>query len=165
MKKLISMLTAALLLLTFGLFAIGSGSSEGTTENQGNGSAATETSKGNLGNYNIEIKSCRISKDYSGKKVVIVKYGFTNYGDEAASFTVAVEDGVFQNGIGLTKAVILDDSANYNSDDQLKEIKKDATLDVEVAYELNDETTDITVEVSEWISLSDKTVTKTFSIA
>lgn len=165
MKKIVSMLIAVLLLATFGLFALGSSSGEDTTEDQGSGTAATDTAKANLGDYNIEIKSCRMAENYSGKKVVIVKYGFTNYDDEPASFSVAIKDSVFQDGIGLNEAYMLSDSANYSSDNQLKEIKKDATLDVEVAYELNDETTDITVEVSEWISLSDKTVTKTFTIA
>lgn len=165
MKKLTSMLIAILLLATFGLFALGSGSSEGGTEDQGSGSASTETAKANLGDCNVEIKSCRLAEDYSGKKVVIVTYGFTNYADDPASFSVAVEDTVFQDGIGLNEAYMLSDNANYSADNQLKEIKKEATLDVEVAYELNDETTDITVEVSEWLSLSDKTITKTFTIA
>lgn len=165
MKKITSMLIALLLLATFGLFAIGSGSSEGTTEDQGNDTAATKTEKSNLSDCNIEIKSCRLAKDYDGKKVVIITYGFTNYADDAASFNTAVEDAVFQNGIGLNEAYILSESANYNADNQIKEIKKEATLDVEVAYELNDETTDITVEVTEWFSLDDKKITKTFTIA
>lgn len=164
MKRIVSILLAVLLLATFGLFALGSGSESGT-EDQGSGSAATETSKANLGDYNIEIKSCRLAEDYSGKKVVIVKYGFTNYAENAVSFSVAVEDEVFQNGVGLNNSFMLSDSANYSADNQTKEIKKDASLDVEVAYELNDTTTDIEVEVSEWISLSDKTITKTFTIA
>ena len=42
---------------------------------------------------------------------------------------------------------------------------KGATIEVEVAYELNDTTTDIEVEVSELISFNDSMITKTFSIA
>ena len=37
-------------------------------------------------------------------------------------------------------------------------------IDVEVAYELNDETTPVDVEVKELFSFDDKTITKTFSI-
>ena len=44
-------------------------------------------------------------------------------------------------------------------------IKAGVSLDVEVAYELNDTTTDIEVEVKELISFDDDLVTKTFSIA
>ena len=47
----------------------------------------------------------------------------------------------------------------------MKEIKKGATLEVECAYELNDTTTDIEVEVTETFSFDDEIVTKTFSIA
>lgn len=165
MKKLISTILIVSLLLTFGLFALGSGDEEEKTENQGSSTTTTEPSKTNLGNYNIEIKSCRIAEDFEGKKVAIITYGFTNYDDDDASFSFAVKDSAFQNGIGLNKAYILSDSANYSSDNQLKEIKKEASLDVEVAYELNDTTTEILVEVEELISFSDKKITKTFTIA
>ncbi len=46
-----------------------------------------------------------------------------------------------------------------------KKSKKGASLEIEVAYELNDITTDIVVEVSELISFSDDVVTRTFSIS
>ena len=65
----------------------------------------------------------------------------------------------------MNSAYILDDSANYSSDNQTKNIQKGATLDVEVAYMLNDNTTDIVVEVKEFISFNDKKITKTFKIA
>ena len=46
----------------------------------------------------------------------------------------------------------------------MKEIKAGATLEVEVAYVLNDSETDIEVEVEEYFSRDEKTVKKTFSI-
>ena len=79
-------------------------------------------------------------------------------------FNFAFTDEVFQGGVGLNKAYVLPNSADYSSDNQTKKIKKGSTLEVEAAYELNDTTTDITVEVSELISFSDKKVTRTFSI-
>ena len=96
---------------------------------------------------------------------VIIKYGFTNNADNPTSFMVAFDDGVYQNGVGLNQSFFVDDSANYNGDDQNKEIKKGASLDVEVAYELNDTTTDIEVEVKEFISFNDSVIKKTFTIA
>ncbi len=162
MKKWISLILAVVLLLTFGLFAMGSG--ESSTDDQGSSSANADANKGNLSDCNIEIKSCRLATDYEGKKVVIVNYGYTNLSENATSFMTAVEAEVYQNGVGLNEAYILDESANYSSDNQTKEIKKDAALDVEVAYELNDEITEIEVEVTEWLSLDDKKVTKTFTI-
>lgn len=85
--------------------------------------------------------------------------GSKDQGSGAAS-----NDEVYQNGVGLNGAYFLDDSANYNAENQTKEIKKGASIEVEVAYELNDTTTDIEVEVKELFSFDDTTITKTFSI-
>ncbi len=164
MKRIGLFLLAAVLLLSFSVFALASGEDGG---DQGSGSAnGNGGGNSTLGDYSVVIDSCRLAKDYEGDAVVIVKYVFTNNSDEdATAFFTAFEDTVYQNGVGLNEAYILADSANYSSDNQMKEIKKGASLDVEVAYELNDTTTDIEVEVKELFSFSDKTLTKTFSIA
>lgn len=185
MKKL-NLLWIALLIAVFAIFALGSG--ESTTNDQGSGSAvsgqqsggntnedeqnkdtvAPETTKSNdqIGDYSVVIDSCRLSKDYEKKPVVIVKYIFSNVSDDdAACFAFTFENAVYQNGVGLNEAYLLADSENYDVDAQLKEIKKGATIEVEIAYELNDTTTDIEVEVSELFSFDDTTITKTFSIA
>ena len=96
--------------------------------------------------------------------IVIVKYQFTNNDSEATSFMWTFEYNVYQNGIGLNECYVVAETANFSSDNQSKEIKKGASISVEVAYELNDTTTDIEVEVSELISFSDKKIAKTFSI-
>ncbi len=166
MKKL-SLLLTVLLVLAFGLFALGSGETETTVKDQGAGNVAEDTTDPNaIGKYSVQIDSCRLAKDYEGDPVVIVKYIYTNVSDSnPTAFYIAFEDSVFQNGIGLNNAYILDDGANYNEDDQMKEIKAGATIEVEIAYELNDTTTDIQVEVSELFSFDDTVITKTFSIA
>lgn len=184
--KRTNLILTILLVLAFSVFAIASGESETSTVDQGSGSAnasssvsdqgsgnadnssGAEVSEDNtlLGDYSVVIDSCRLAKDYSGKPVVIVKYIFTNVSDDdATSFSLAIEENVYQDGVGLNTAIIIDDNASYSSDNQLKKIKKGASLDVEVAYELNDTTTDIEVEVKEFISFNDKTIKKTFSIA
>lgn len=157
-------LVTTLLIALFAVFALGSGESE--TVDQGKGSAAEKESiTGEIGKYSVVIDSCRLAKDFTGKDVVIVKYLFSNVSDpDAAAFFLAFDDTVYQNGVGLNESYFLDDSANYSADNQTKEIKKGATLEVEVAYELNDTTTDIEVEVKELISFDNTTVTKTFSI-
>ena len=124
-----------------------------------------EASESNLGNYNIEIKSCRIVEDYEGKAVAIVTFAFTNNDNDSQAFWLAVEDHAYQDGIGLSESYFVADDVDYSSDNQMKEIKPGATLDVEVAYELNDETTDVEIEVSEYFSFNDKKITKTFKIA
>ncbi len=158
MKKLLAIITAITLVLS--LAACG-----GTTTSQGSQDAeGTESVDNKLGSYSVDIKSCRISEDFEGKPIVIITYGFTNNGENSAAFYTSVSTEAFQNGIGLNECYFAEDGANYNSENQTKEIKTGATLDVEVAYNLNDTETDVEVEVTEWISLSDKKLTKTFSI-
>ena len=167
MKKITSLILAILLIATFGVFALGSGESESTTTNQGTGKAEATDTDTNLGDYKVEIVSCRLAPatGYQDKDVVIVKYSFTNNNDEAEAFYLAFEDTVYQDGVGLNECYFVDDSANYDSANQTKEIKTGASIEVEVAYELNDTTTDIEVEVKELFSFDDSVVTKTFSIS
>lgn len=177
MKKVLAILLTVTLLLSFGLFALGSGSEDGDTPAQDDSTKAEETpaetpteapteDDTTLGDFKVEIKSFRLASDYEGDPVIIITYGFTNVSDDdAASFMYSVEDTVYQNGVGLNKAYFLNDNANYSSDNQTKELKMGASLDVEVAYELNDTTSDVEVEVKEFISFNDKVLTKTFSIA
>jgi len=163
MKKM-KVLLSIMLVLMFAMFAFGSG--EDTSQDQGTGTVESEETDTNIGDYTVEIQSCRLAKDYTGKDVVIVKYLYTNVSNEdATAFYVAFDETVYQNGVGLNESYVLDDSANYSADNQTKEIKKGASLEVEVAYELNDATTDIEVEVKELFSFDDTTITKTFSIA
>lgn len=178
MKK-ISILLAIIMIATFALFAMGSGEDSDSTVDQGNDTVKVSENDNNdaddttvaednssLGDYSVVIDSCRMAKDYEGKDIIIVKYIFTNVSDDdATSFSFAVKDAAYQNGIGLNKAYVIDDSANYDSSTQLKEIKKGASLEVEIAYELDDTTSDVEVEVSELISFDDKIIKKTFTIA
>lgn len=150
MKKTLSAILA--LSLAFSMSACGS------EESSGNGDDAE------LGEYQVEIVGCRKTKDYDGKPVVIVKYNFTNNSDEPTSFWTAFDDSVYQDGIGLNEAYFLDESEDYLEDNQMKEIKTGASLEVEVAYELNDTTTDIDVEVEELFSFDDDVVKKTLSL-
>ena len=164
MKK-VSLLLAALLIALFAVFALGS--TDSTTVDQGNGTHSPSSNAGssNIGDYSVTIDSCRLAKDYSKKPVVIVKYIFKNINDDdPAAFYLAFKDTVYQNGVGLNEAYLLPDSANYSADNQTKKIKKGASIEVEVAYELNDTTTDIEVEVEELFSFNDTKITKTFTI-
>lgn len=165
MKKIISILLSVSVVALFAFFAVASGSDSGETVTQESGSAAASADTGkSLGDYEVEIKSARLSKDYEGKKVVVVTYGFKNNADNATAFTWAFDDQVYQNGVGLEKCYVMDDNDPYDSANQDKQIKKGVSLDVEVAYVLNDDSTPINVELKELISFSDKTITKTFDI-
>lgn len=167
MKKL-QLVLAVVIIAMFSLFALASGESDtGTSGNQGIGQAAEETTapQDSIGKYTLTIDSCRLAKDFQGNDVVIVKYIFTNVADEDASaFYVTFDDTVYQNGVGLNEAYVLADDANYSADNQTREIKKGASIEVEAAYELNDTTTDIEVEVEELFSFSERKLTKVFKI-
>lgn len=165
MKKYISLLLAVLMITAFFAFAMGSNSEEPDADQGTDSAAGSATADTELGEYSVVIDSCRLAKDYEGKDVAIIKYIYTNNSDTATAFYVAFDDAVFQNGVGLNPSYVVDESADYNSDDQMKEIQKGASLEVEVAYELNDTTTPLDVEVKELISLSDKKITKTFTIS
>lgn len=131
---------------------------------QGTGSADKSDKSSNLGDYNVVIDGCRLTEDYKGAPVIVVRYVFTNHDDEPTAFMWAVDAEAYQDGVGLNECYVLDDSDDYSSDNQSKEIKKGVTLSVEVAYELNDVTTDVEIEVSELISWDDTKITRTFSI-
>lgn len=165
MKKIGTLLLVILMIATFSLFALGSGEDGESNQGSGNADKTAATDNTAIGDYSLVIDSCRLAKDYEGKDVVIVKYKFTNENDDnPTAFYLTFDDTVYQNGVGLNEAYVLKDSAKYSADNQTKEIKKGATIDVEVAYELNDTKTDIEVEVEELFSFSDKTIKKTFSI-
>ena len=100
MKKIFRLILVVLLIGVYGIFALGSGS-DGESTDQGTGSAQQDEEKSNLGEYQVDIVSCRLAKSYDNKSVVIVKYKFTNNSDDDTAFYIAFEDNVYQNGVGL----------------------------------------------------------------
>lgn len=165
MKKSLSTTLSIVLVLIFAIFGMASSSSEDSSEaTEKDQVQASNSSNNTLGDYVVEIKGARMTKTYDNKDAIVITYTFTNNSSSPQAFAYSIEDAVFQNDIGLNKAYVLTDSDNYTDDNQYKEIKTGATLDVDVAYELNDTTSDIDVELSEYLSLSDNKITKSFSI-
>lgn len=118
-----------------------------------------ETKTGKIGKYNITIKESKVVQN-GDKNILIVTYVFTNNSDDSKAFMYAVTDKLFQNGVELGTVYSswgMEDE--YNFDNKSKEIKPGVSLDVQCAYELNDTTTDVEVEITEWISLDDKKLT------
>lgn len=165
MKKHLFEILSVIIIAVFSFLAIASGSSETpSVDEQPEGTAAIVETDSNVGNYSVEIKDARISKTYDGKPAIVITYAFTNNSSESTAFYLAFEDEAFQNDIGLNRAYTLTDGDSYNEDNQTKQIKTGATIDVDVAYELNDSESDVVVEVSEYFGWTDDKVTKTFSI-
>ena len=171
MKRTLRVALALLLVAAFTLFAMAS-TEETNTNDQGDGTADVSKSgvskNEEIGDYSVVIDSCRIAKaqGYQDKDAIIVKYVYTNVGnDTPTSFMTAFDDNAYQDGVGLNTAYFLDDSAKYSMDNQTKEIKKGASIEVEVAYELNDTSTEVEVEVKELFSFNDTVIKKIFTLS
>lgn len=140
--------------------------SDQQTDNDKQPETTTTTSessnRGVLGDYDVSVISHRVTKDFDDSPVIIVKYAFTNNSDEAASFDWTIENHLYQNGVELTEAFIVDD--NYNTELSYSEIKPGVTLELEKAYSMRDTSAQITVELSKLISFSDDVVTYTIDL-
>lgn len=122
-----------------------------------------EKPEGAIGDYIVTIKDSRITTDYEGKDVLVVTYSFTNNSDDSEAMIYAVSDKLFQNGVELGDVWSSYGIDDFSMDNQSKEIKPGVTLDVQIAYELNDTTTDVNVELSDILELSDP-ITYTISL-
>lgn len=176
MKKVFSIICAAVIASTTA--ACGSTPTQSSSVVQGDASAVTSSSaasiasdapkstdSGTLGDYTVKIESARLSKDYEGKKVVVVKYKFTNNGDKAVPFMTAISGKAFQDGVELELAIV--DSTKdkkFNSANSLKEIKKGASIEVEEGYLLSNNKSKVEVEATEFISLNETKLVKEFDV-
>lgn len=52
-----------------------------------------------IDDYAVSIISYKIGEDYQGKKAIIFDLGFTNNGDKATSFALAIDFSAFQDGV------------------------------------------------------------------
>lgn len=114
--------------------------------------------------HHLEIKDCRVTEDYSGNPVAVIKYVFTNNSSETEAFWIAVDDAVYQNGEVLEKVYSLKDGDSFDSSNMNKDVESGETVEVEIAYALNDAETDIDVEAKVWCGFTSNLFTKTFSI-
>lgn len=128
--------------------------------------SSTMQGEGAIDDAYIKIVSARKTVDYEDKPAIIVSYEFTNNGSGAASFMFSVNPKAFQNGIECSTGIPAFGDNSYSSDNQLKDIKKGATLTVDVMYKLNDETSDVEIEVGKIFDFADPPtlVVKTFTL-
>ena len=141
MKRGLSLIFVSMLAIAFCLVGTGCSRSDMEKGESIVDSVIDEATK--LGDYSVKIESCRRAKDFEGKDVVIVKYLFSNNNDDnSAAFYLSFDDTVYQNGVGLNESYVLEESANYDSDAHMKEVKKGSSIEIERAYELNDTETD-----------------------
>lgn len=128
------------------------------------GAVVNDSGNSNLGQSKVEIKSCKLTKDFEGNPAAVVTYSYTNNGKEAQAFDFAFITHAYQNGVEAEKCYVISDDGNYDSNNnQSKEIKPGVTIDVMVAYKLNDTTSPVEVEVGQFLSFDNTKITKTFN--
>lgn len=131
--------------------------------NSNSGAVVNDSGDSNLGQSKVEIKNCTLSTDYEGSPVAVVTYSYTNNGSEAQAFDIAFITHAYQNGVEAEKSYFLSDESYEKNNNQSKEIKPGVTIDVLVAYKLNDTTSPVEVEVGQFLSFDNTKITRTFN--
>ena len=163
-------IVAGIIVIAIILGAVFGGNDNSSTDDGGNsaGTAQQEDSKkqqgsGTIGDFAIEIKDAKLTKDYLGDDAIQITYSFTNNSDEAESFGVALSAKAYQDGVELQSA-IPSSSSDISTWDQYNDVKPGVTTDVIILYSLSNTTSNVEVEVIDWIGLHDETVVKTFAL-
>lgn len=169
MKKIVFGIALVLIL---SIFVVGCSSSNdnstpnevATTEPSNYVSEATPSpiSDSTIGDYEVTIKSAKLGEDYEGNTIIVLTYDWTNNSDETAAALYSITVKAFQDGIELDYAIVMDSDV-YDSGASFKEIRPGATLEVQSAFVLRNDSSDVEVEISEWISFSDDVITKVFN--
>lgn len=124
-----------------------------------------QTVEGDTSRYKVEIKSAKIAKNWNDEECLVITYIFTNNDDEPESFSGRTEDAVYQNGVALEHTSSSSDASfefeSYNDDD----VKPGASYEFNIGYKLNDETSDLVVEVTNRPIYSAFLFSRTFSLS
>lgn len=129
----------------------GNGTNAETTTELETTTESTTEPKNNIGKYKVELKDYYVTDDYEDK-ILVVTYSFTNNYDEPRSWIYSIDDIAYQNGVELgpvysSYGIDGYDFTTYNSN-----IKPGVTVEVQNAYVLYDETTDVEINLSLWPS-------------
>ena len=110
--------------------------------------------------YEIKINKAYISQDYEQKPVLVVEYEWTNNSDKAVSFTFAVQDYVYQNGIECSSTVF--GCKEVDTEQQLTNIQPGTTYTLNVAYKLHEPNVDAEVVITDLLGTEEllKTIVK-----
>lgn len=141
----------------------GSGSQGGEAKSTTAATVTTDKDDSNVAMYKVELKNSRVATDYDGNKVLVVTYSFTNNSDDAVCFDYAVTDKAYQDGIELGTVWTSYGIKDLSFDNKDKDVKPGKSLDVQCAYELNDNKTDVEIEMQLFSIWSDE-VYDTFTV-
>ncbi|HHX19625.1 MAG TPA: DUF5067 domain-containing protein [Clostridiaceae bacterium] len=104
-----------------------------------------------LGKYVVKFTATKSDKTFDEKDVVHLYFDFTNKSGETISSSHALRINAFQNGVQLTGVQFIDDTGE--GDKATKAVKDGATINnVRITFYVED-TSDITLEVSEYVPI------------
>lgn len=119
-----------------------------------------------VGDYGVKINEMKIVED-SISKCVIVTYEFKNVSKNPQSFNFAFSAHAYQNGVELDKPNLwhIDVLDDFN-DNAGTNIKDGASIEVDEAYRLIDDISEVEIEVGNTILglAGEEPLTQTFSI-
>lgn len=164
-KKGLIIAVVAIIVVVAVIAALGGGGSK-TPETSSSGestSAASASKTTSNKDFEVKLKDSFATDDSEGKPVLVVTYEFKNTSDKKASWMIVVDDTALQDGIGLNKTYTSYGIDDYNSDNQQKEIMPGKTLEVQEAYYLNDETTQVEIQIAPSFAWEDE-IYETFKI-
>ena len=90
-----------------------------------------------------------LAKDYEGKDVLLFIFTYTNKTPEGKMPLTEVFMTVYQGGMSLDSAILMDSNYSDLTAASLKQVKDGASLQYCVAYILNDMSSDLEVEVTD----------------
>lgn len=161
MKRFIALLMA--IMMVFALAACGGAPSDnadtsGDKEQKGE-EVVKNSGEGQLGDYYVKITGYELAEDYDGNPVIIINYDFTNNSEETTSAAFATVFELFQNGVQLETAFLMDYPEGYNGDNYMKDIRPGTTISVSQDFVLEDASSEVEVEVTEFVSFNDDMIT------
>lgn len=102
--------------------------------------------------YNVTYVKHETGTDYEGNPCLYYYYTFTNNGEENASPMSSSYIQCFQNGVQCETAITSE--SNDSIDNYLLEVQPGGSLEVCEVFSISD-TSEVTIEASDWISLDD----------
>lgn len=115
----------------------------------------------NLGSIDVFIGDSYIRQSYDGSNCLTVYFLFVNNSEENQSFSTAVLDQAFQNGVQLDSTISATEDSNA---DPFKSVQPGYSMVVERSYLLPNTIDPVTVEVVGFLSDSSNKASKTFTL-
>lgn len=101
----------------------------------------------------VRYTNHELGQNMAGEKTLIVYFDFTNNSSENKSFAYSFSAKAFQNGVELDASLLFSNDTCKNRDN---EIQPGTTVPVGVDFVLGEDMSDISLQVTPWISFTDE---------